>query len=329
MANEKNIELAVAALEKMHGKNCVMQLGKKNIVPVNVISTGVLSIDRALVVGGFARGRASEVYGPESGGKTTLTLQVIAEAQKAGGDALFVDAEHALDLKYAAALGVDTKKLWVSQPDYGEQALEIAEAMIKTAEFDVCVIDSVAAMVPKAELEGEFGQAHMALQARMMSQAMRKLTGTIARTKTAMIFINQIRENTSGYGAHEVTSGGRALKFYCSQRVEVRRIGAVKDGETITGAMTKVKVVKNKLGRPFQEAELELMYGKGFSQLHDYLRLAIELNVVEKSGNWTSYKGERMGNGKEGTIEFMGTNPELTAKIAEDVKTKLNQEESK
>jgi recombination protein RecA len=330
LGDQKRIELAVAALEKAHGKNCVMQLGKRNALKVEVIPTGVLSIDNALVIGGFARGRVVEVYGPESSGKTTLALQVVAQAQAAGGEAAFVDAEHALDPKYARALGVDVKRLWCAQPDNGEQALEITEGLIRSGEFDIVVVDSVAALVPKAELDGEMGDSHMGLQARLMSQAMRKLTGTVSKTKTCLVFINQIRDKIGVvYGSPEVTTGGRALKFFSSQRVEVRRITALKDGDKVIGANTRVKVVKNKLGAPFQEAEVELLFGQGFSQLADLLKLGAAAEVIEKAGAWYAYKGEKLGQGRDNAMETLTLNPELAQKIFAEVRAKVMPEEVK
>ncbi len=324
MSDKKKIELAVSNLEKVHGKNCVMQMGKRNALPVQVIPTGILSVDNALVIGGFPRGRVVEVYGPESSGKTTLALQVIAQAHAMGGEAFFIDAEHALDPKYASALGVDMKRLWLSQPDYGEQALELASGLIKCGEFDIGVIDSVAALVPKAELDGEFGDSHMGLQARLMSQAMRKLTGDVARTKTCLVFINQIREKIGiVFGNPEVTTGGRALKFYSSMRVEVRGGALVKDGEKVTGRQSKIKIVKNKLGEPFREATPEMVFGQGFSQLVDLLNVGSDLGVLEKSGSWYSYMGERIGQGRDNAAETLALNAELTHKIYEEAKAKL------
>ena len=328
MADQKKIEFAVSTLEKAHGKNCVMQLGRRNALKVDVIPTGVLSIDNALVIGGFARGRVVEVYGPESSGKTTLALQVIAQAQASGGVAAFIDAEHALDPKYARKLGVDTQRLWVAQPDYGEQALEIADGLIRSGEFDIVVVDSVAALVPKAELDGEMGDSHMGLQARLMSQAMRKLTGNVSKSKTCLLFINQIREKIGVmFGSPETTTGGRALKFYASQRVEVRRISPIKEGDKVVGANTRVKVVKNKLGAPFQEVETELLYGQGFSQLADLLKLGSECGIIEKSGSWYAYQGERLGQGRDSAIELLTNTPELAQKIFSVVRAKLMPEE--
>ena len=328
MADQKKIELAVSTLEKAHGKNCIMQMGKRNALKVEVIPTGVLSIDLALVIGGFARGRVIEVFGPESSGKTTLALQVIAQAMASGGEAAFIDAEHALDPKYATRLGVDVKRLWIAQPDYGEQALELADGLVRCGEFDIIVVDSVAALVPKAELDGEMGDSHMGLQARLMSQALRKLTGNVSKSKTCFVFINQVREKIGVvYGNPEVTTGGRALKFYASQRIEVRRTGPIKDGEKIVGNQTRVKVVKNKLGAPFCEAEPELLYGQGFSQLADLLRLGSECGIIEKSGSWYAYQGERLGQGRDNAIEMLTGSPEIAQRIFREVRAKLMPEE--
>ena len=303
MADEraKAIDLAFAQIEKQFGKGSIMRLGSKEaIVPIAVIPTGAISFDAALGVGGFPRGRVVEIFGPESSGKTTITLQVIAEAQKNGGMAAFVDAEHALDPGYAKKLGVDVDNLLVSQPDYGEQALEITEALVRSGAIDVLVVDSVAALVPKAELDGEMGDSHMGLQARLMSQALRKLTGTVSKSRTCLIFINQIREKIGVmFGNPETTTGGRALKFYSSVRIDIRRIAAIKEGDVVTGSRTKVKVVKNKVAAPFREAEFDIMYGEGISREGDLLDLAAVQNIVEKSGSWYSYKGERIGQGRE------------------------------
>lgn len=322
--NQKTIEAAVLGLEKLHGQKCVQQLGSAKAMRVEVIPTGVISVDSALGVGGFPRGRIVEVYGPESGGKTTLALQVIAQAHATGGEAAFVDAEHALDPKYAAALGVNTQKLWVSQPDNGEQALEITEALIRTGAFDVVVVDSVAALVPKAELDGEYGDAQMGLQARLMSQAMRKLTGTVSKTKTCLVFINQVREKIGVmFGNPETTTGGRALKFYSSVRIEVRKSTLLKDGDVVYGCISKLKIVKNKLAAPFREAEPEMIYGQGFSQVHDLLRIASEVGTVEKAGSWYSYKGERIGQGKVQAVEFLTLNSEIAMKLFADTRLKV------
>ncbi len=293
----KAIETALSQLDKQFGKGSVMRLGAKEAVgPIAVISTGSISFDAALGVGGVPRGRVIEIFGPESSGKTTITLQIIAEAQKAGGLAAFVDAEHALDPAYAKKLGVDTDNLLVSQPDYGEQALEIVEALVRSGAIDVLVVDSVAALVPKAELDGEMGDSHMGLQARLMSQALRKLTGTVSKSRTCLIFINQIREKIGVmFGNPETTTGGKALKFYSSMRIDIRRIGAVKEGDVVVGSRTKVKVVKNKVAAPFRDAEFDILYGEGISREGDTLDLAVLHNIVDKSGAWYSYQGERIG----------------------------------
>ena len=297
---------------------------KEAIVPISVISTGAISFDAALGVGGFPRGRVVEVFGPESSGKTTITLQVIAEAQKTGGMAAFVDAEHALDPAYAKKLGVDVDNLLVSQPDYGEQALEITEALVRSNAIDVLVVDSVAALVPKAELDGEMGDSHMGLQARLMSQALRKLTGTVSKSRTCLIFINQIREKIGVmFGNPETTTGGRALKFYSSVRVDIRRIAAIKEGDVVTGSRTKVKIVKNKVAAPFREAEFDIMYGEGISREGDLLDLAVNNNIVEKSGSWFSYKSERIGQGRENARQFLKDNKDIMAKIDAEVRKAL------
>ncbi len=327
MADEKAraVELAVSQIEKQFGKGSIMRLGTKEaIVPIAVIPTGALSFDAALGVGGFPRGRVVEVFGPESSGKTTIALQVIAEAQKAGGMAAFVDAEHALDPAYAKKLGVDVDNLLVSQPDYGEQALEIAEALVRSGAIDVLVVDSVAALVPKAELDGEMGDSHMGLQARLMSQALRKLTGIVCKSRTCFIFINQIREKIGVmFGNPETTTGGRALKFYSTVRIDIRRIAAIKDGETVIGSRTRVKIVKNKVAAPFREAEFDLMYGEGISREGDLLDLAATHEIVEKSGSWFSYKGERIGQGRENARQFLKDNRDIARKIEDEVRKKL------
>jgi recombination protein RecA len=327
MADErgKAIDLAVSQIEKQFGKGSIMRLGSKEaIVPIAVISTGSISFDAALGVGGFPRGRVVEVFGPESSGKTTICLQVIAEAQKAGGMAAFVDAEHALDPGYAKKLGVDVDNLLVSQPDYGEQALEITEALVRSNAIDVLVVDSVAALVPKAELDGEMGDSHMGLQARLMSQALRKLTGTVSKSRTCLIFINQIREKIGVmFGNPETTTGGRALKFYSSVRIDIRRIAAIKEGETVTGSRTRVKVVKNKVAAPFREAEFDILYGEGISREGDLLDLAAANNIVEKSGSWFSYKGERIGQGRENARQFLKDNKDVMAKMEAEVRKAL------
>jgi recombination protein RecA len=327
MADErtKAIDLAFAQIEKQFGKGSIMRLGSKEaIVPIAVIPTGAISFDAALGVGGFPRGRVVEIFGPESSGKTTIALQVVAQAQKTGGMAAFVDAEHALDPGYAKKLGVDVDNLLVSQPDYGEQALEITEALVRSGAIDVLVVDSVAALVPKAELDGEMGDSHMGLQARLMSQALRKLTGTVSKSRTCLIFINQIREKIGVmFGNPETTTGGRALKFYSSVRVDIRRIAAIKEGDVVTGSRTKVKVVKNKVAAPFREAEFDIMYGEGISREGDLLDLAVNNNLLEKSGAWYSYKGERIGQGRENARQFLKDNADTFAKLEAEVRKHL------
>ena len=321
----KAIELAFAQIEKQFGKGSIMRLGSKEaIVPIAVISTGAISFDAALGVGGVPRGRVVEIFGPESSGKTTIALQIIAEAQKLGGMAAFVDAEHALDPGYAKKLGVDVDNLLVSQPDYGEQALEITEALVRSNSIDVLVVDSVAALVPKAELDGEMGDSHMGLQARLMSQALRKLTGTVSKSRTCLIFINQIREKIGVmFGNPETTTGGRALKFYSSVRIDVRRTGAIKDGETVVGNRTRVKIVKNKVASPFREAEFDILYGEGASREGDLIDLGVAKNLVEKSGSWFSYKGERIGQGRENARIFLKEHPEAAQKLDDDLRSVL------
>src|SRR5215207_9082000 len=321
----KAIEAAVGQIEKQFGKGSIMRLGANNIVaPVEAISTGALSIDYALGIGGVPRGRVIEIFGPESSGKTTLALQIIAEAQKKGGMAAFVDAEHALDAAYAKKLGVDLDNLLVSQPDNGEQALEIVEVIIRSNSVDVVVVDSVAALVPRAEIEGEMGDAQMGLQARLMSQALRKLTGAVSKSKTSLIFINQLREKIGVmFGNPETTTGGRALKFYASVRMDIRRIGAIKDGDQVVGGRTRVKVVKNKVAPPFREAEFDIMYGEGISREGDLLDLAVERKIVEKSGTWFAYGGERLGQGRENVKQFLKENPEIFKAIEERVRKEL------
>jgi recombination protein RecA len=321
----KAIDLALAQIEKQFGKGSIMRLGSKEaIVPIAVISTGAISFDAALGVGGFPRGRVVEIFGPESSGKTTIALQVIAEAQKAGGMAAFVDAEHALDPGYAKKLGVDVDNLLVSQPDYGEQALEITEALVRSNSIDVLVVDSVAALVPKAELDGEMGDSHMGLQARLMSQALRKLTGTVAKSRTCLIFINQIREKIGVmFGNPETTTGGRALKFYSSVRIDIRRIAAIKEGDVVTGSRTRVKIVKNKVAAPFRESEFDILYGEGISREGDLIDLAVNNNILEKSGSWFSYKGERIGQGRENARSFLKENKDTMAKLDTEVRKAL------
>ena len=327
MADERNkaIDLAMSQIEKQFGKGSIMRLGSKEaIVPISIIPTGSISFDAALGVGGFPRGRVIEIFGPESSGKTTIALQVIGEAQKTGGMAAFVDAEHALDPGYAKKLGVDVDNLLVSQPDYGEQALEITEALVRSNAIDVLVVDSVAALVPKAELDGEMGDSHMGLQARLMSQALRKLTGTVSKSRTCLIFINQIREKIGVmFGNPETTTGGRALKFYSSVRIDIRRIAAIKEGDIVVGSRTKVKVVKNKVAAPFREAEFDILYGEGISREGDLLDLAVNHNIIEKSGAWFSYKTERIGQGRENARAFLKENKDTLAKIETEVRKAL------
>ena len=321
----KALDIAVGQIEKQFGKGSIMRLGQRGaIAPVDAIPTGSISIDYALGVGGVPRGRVVEIYGPESSGKTTLALQVIAEAQKAGGMAAFVDAEHALDAQYAHKLGVDIENLLVSQPDHGEQALEIVEVLIRSGGVDVVVVDSVAALVPKAEIEGEMGDAQMGLQARLMSQALRKLTGVVSKSKTTLIFINQLREKIGVmFGNPETTTGGRALKFYASVRIDIRRIASIKDGDQIIGGRTRVKVVKNKMAPPFREAEFDIMYGEGISREGDLLDLAVEKRIIEKSGAWFAYAGERLGQGRENAKQFLKENPDICQIIEERVRKEL------
>jgi len=321
----RTLTVTLGQIEKQFGKGSILRLGAKEaIVPVSVISSGSISLDYALGVGGFPRGRICEIFGPESSGKTTIALQVTAEAQKMGGMAAFIDVEHALDPIYAKKLGVDVDNLLVSQPDFAEQALEITAALITSGSIDVLVLDSVAALVPKAELDGEMGDSHMGVQARLMSQAMRKLTGIVSKSNTCLIFINQIREKIGVmFGNPETTTGGRALKFYSSVRTDIRRIAAIKDGETVTGNRTKVKVVKNKVAAPFREAEFDIIYGEGISREGDLLDLGTANNVVEKSGSWYSYKGERIGQGRENARQFLKENPDVLARIDSEVRKLL------
>ena len=321
----KAVELAVGQIEKQFGKGSIMRLGQKGpIQPIDAIPTGAISIDYALGVGGVPRGRVIEIFGPESSGKTTLALQVIAEAQKLGGMAAFVDAEHALDAAYALKLGVDLDNLLVSQPDNGEQALEIVEVLIRSGGVDVVVVDSVAALVPKAEIEGEMGDAQMGLQARLMSQALRKLTGVVSKSKTSLIFINQLREKIGVmFGNPETTTGGRALKFYASVRIDIRRIASIKDGDAVIGGRTRVKVVKNKVAPPFREAEFDVMYGEGISRTGDLLDLAVDKRIIEKSGAWFAYGGERLGQGRENAKQFLKDNPAVFKTIEDRVRREL------
>jgi recombination protein RecA len=327
MADEKSkmLDAAIAQIEKSYGKGSIMRLGSRDIlVPVSVIPSGCLSIDAALGVGGFPRGRVIEIYGPESGGKTTMTLHVIAEAQRLGGQAAFIDAEHALDPVYARKLVVDVDNLLVSQPDNGEQALEIAQELIRSNVVDIVVVDSVAALVPKAELEGDMGDPQMGLQARLMSQALRKLTGIVSKSRTCLIFINQIREKIGVmFGNPETTTGGRALKFYASMRVDIRRIQAIKEGDRVVGSRTRAKVVKNKVAAPFREAEFDILYGEGISREGDLLDLGVERGIIEKSGTWLSYGGERMGQGRENARIFLKENKDIRDKLENALRKKL------
>jgi len=320
----KQIIATLAQMDKQFGKGSVLMLGSRAALSVDVISTGSISVDNALGTGGLPRGRVIEIFGPESSGKTTLALHVIAEAQRKGGAAAFIDAEHALDPTYARNLGVDTENLIVSQPDYGEQALEIAQALVNSQTMDVIVIDSVAALTPKAEIEGEMGDSHMGLQARMMSQALRKLTASVSRANTCLIFINQLREKIGVmFGNPETTTGGRALKFFSSVRIDVRRATAIKDGEVVVGNRTKIKIVKNKVAAPFREAEVDIMYGKGISREGDILDLGVTQGVVEKSGSWYSVKGERIGQGRETARQTLIDQPELCARVEIDLRKAL------
>src|SRR5919199_1380338 len=321
----RTLTLTLGQIEKQFGKGSILRLGAKEaIVPVSAISTGSISIDYALGVGGFPRGRICEIFGPESSGKTTIALQVVAEAQKTGGMAAFIDVEHALDPAYARKLGVDVDNLLVSQPDYAEQALEITSVLISSGSIDVLVVDSVAALVPKAELDGEMGDTFVGVQARLMSQAMRKLTGIVSKSNTCLIFINQIREKIGVmFGNPETTTGGRALKFYSSVRIDIRRIAAIKDGEVVTGNRTKVKIVKNKVAPPFREAEFDIIYGEGVSREGDLLDLGVAQNIIEKSGSWFSYKGERIGQGRETARQFLKDNPDIRGRIDAELRGAL------
>ena len=320
----KALELAMTQIDRQFGKGSIMRLGDEKIADIEAIPTGSISLDAALGIGGFPRGRVVEIFGPESSGKTTLALHAISEAQKRGGLAAFIDAEHALDAKYSKNLGVDTENLLISQPDTGEQALEIAETLIRSGALDIVVIDSVAALVPKAEIEGEMGDAQMGLQARLMSQAMRKLAGIISKSKTCMIFINQLREKIGVmFGNPETTTGGRALKFYASVRIDIRRIASIKDGESIIGNRTKVKVVKNKVAPPFRTAEFDIMYGTGISREGDLLDLSVDHDIIQKSGTWFSYGEERLGQGRENVKKYLIENQDLLKKINKQVREAL------
>jgi recombination protein RecA len=318
------IDMAIASIEKQFGKGSIMRLGERKVVDVPAISTSCLSLDAAIGIGGVPRGRIVEIYGPESGGKTTLALHIVAQAQKAGGVAAYIDAEHAMDAQYASKLEVNVNDLFISQPDSGEQALEIAEALVRSGGVDVLVIDSVAALVPRAELEGEMGDSLPGLQARLMSQALRKLTAVVSRSNTCLIFINQIREKIGVmFGNPETTTGGRALKFYASVRLDIRRTSSIKDGDSVVGNRTRVKVVKNKVAPPFKESEFDIMYGEGISREGDLLDLAVENKIVEKSGAWFSFKGERLGQGRENAKNLIKTDHELAARIELEVRKAL------
>ncbi len=321
---DKAIKTAMSQIERQFGKGSIMKLGGRAIEAVPVIRTGSLALDKALGVGGYPRGRVIEIYGPESSGKTTLALHAVAQAQKSGGIAAFIDAEHALDVAYAKRLGVDCDELLVSQPDTGEQALEIADMLVRSGGVDIMVVDSVAALVPRSEIEGDMGDSHMGLQARLMSQALRKLTGTIGKTNTTLIFINQIRMKIGVvYGNPETTTGGNALKFYASMRLEIRRAAPIKDGQEIIGNRTKVKVVKNKLAPPFKDIEFDLMYGEGISRTGDLLDMGVQLEIVDKSGSWYSFEGERIGQGRENVKLFLIDNPDIFEKIEQKVREQL------
>ena len=324
-SRHKAIDAALSQIEKQFGKGTIMKLGQKGAaVAVEAIPTGSISFDLALGIGGFPRGRVIEIYGPEATGKTTLALHVIAEAQKRGGQAAFIDAEHALSPEYAARIGIDIDNLLISQPDFGEQALEIAEVLVRSGAVDVIVIDSVAALVPKAELEGEMGDAHMGLQARLMSQALRKLTAIVARSKTCFIFINQIREKIGIFiGNPETTTGGRALKFYASLRIDVRRLSVIKDGESVVGNRAKVKIVKNKMAPPFREAQFDIIFGEGISKEGDLVDVGFDTGLLEKTGTWYSYKGERLGQGRENVKKLLKENKKLAAELEEEVREKV------
>jgi recombination protein RecA len=329
MADERTernraIDVAIASIEKQFGKGSIMRLGEKKVIDVGAISTSCLSLDAAIGIGGVPRGRIVEIYGPESGGKTTLALHIVSQAQKAGGVAAYIDAEHAMDAQYAGKLGVNVDDLFISQPDSGEQALEIAEALVRSGGVDVLVVDSVAALVPRAELEGEMGDSLPGLQARLMSQALRKLTAVVARSNTCLVFINQIREKIGVmFGNPETTTGGRALKFYSSVRLEIRRTSSIKDGDSVVGNRTKVKVVKNKVAPPFREAEFDIMYGEGISQEGDLLDLAVENRIVEKSGAWFSFKGDRLGQGRENAKNLIKTDRSIAKRIESEVREAL------
>jgi len=329
-AKDKNLELAITQIERQFGKGSIMKMGDKTALSIEAISTGSISLDAAIGIGGIPKGRIIEIYGPESSGKTTLTLHITAEAQKAGGAAAFIDAEHALDPIYAKKLGVDTDSLLISQPDTGEQALEITETLVRSGALDVIVIDSVAALVPKNELDGEMGDSHMGLQARLMSQALRKLTGTVSKSNTSVIFINQLRHKIGVmFGSPETTTGGNALKFYASLRLDIRRIAQIKDADQVVGNRTRVKVVKNKVAPPFRQTEFDIMYGEGISYIGDLLDLAVTADIVQKMGAWFSYGESKIGQGREKAKRYLAENQSLTDEISEKVKAFLGMESSK
>ena len=321
---EKTLDLAISQIEKQFGQGAIMRMGEDSIVKIEGISTGSISLDAAIGIGGIPRGRVIEIYGPESSGKTTLTLHIVAEAQKAGGYAAFIDAEHAMDPEYAKKLGVDTDNLLISQPDTGEQALDITETLVRSGALDVVVIDSVAALVPKAELDGDMGDAHVGLQARLMSQALRKLTGTVSKSRTSVIFINQIRHKIGVmFGSPETTSGGNALKFYASVRLDIRRIGQIKEGDQVVGNRTRVKVVKNKIAPPFKNTEFDIMYGEGISYEGDLLDLAVQADIVNKTGAWFAFNNEKIGQGRENAKRYLKDNEKVCSEIEKAVKAFL------
>ena len=329
MEREKALDMALGQIERQFGKGSVMKMGDREHMKIEAVSTGSLAVDHALGIGGLPRGRVVEVYGPEASGKTTLALHVVAEAQRNGGICAFIDAEHALDPEYAARIGVDVDELLISQPDTGEQALEICDMLIRSGAIDVVVIDSVAALTPRAEIEGDMGDTHVGLQARLMSQALRKLTGSLSKTQTICLFINQLREKVGVmFGSPEVTPGGRALKFYSSVRIDVRRIEALKDGAEVVGSKTRAKIVKNKVAPPFRQAEFDIMYGKGISREGSLLDMAVEHGIVRKSGAWYTYDGEQLGQGRENSKQFLTDNPEIMVEIDRLVRTELGMIES-
>ena len=318
---EKALEMALAQIDKQYGKGSIMRMGEKKTMAIEAVPTGALALDIALGIGGIPRGRIVEIFGPESSGKSTLAMHLVAEAQRNGGICAYIDAEHAMDPIYAQAIGVDIDQLLISQPDTGEQALEIADMLVRSGAIDVIVIDSVAALTPKAEIEGEMGDTHVGLQARLMSQALRKLTANLNKTKTIMVFINQLREKIGVmFGSPETTPGGRALKFYSSVRLDIRRIEAIKDGAEVVGSRTRVKVVKNKVAPPFKQAEFDIMYGKGISREGSVLDLGVELGIIKKSGAWFTYEGEQLGQGRENAKNFLNANPEIMVEVSEKVK---------